>query len=147
MDANCLKINISKIEYIKFGNARQLGKCISNSINFEDIYIKQADPVKNLGVEMDRHLNYQKHNVNMCNKAHWNLNKMRNLRPHLSVKNATQLVLSLVISHIDFSNGLLTGLTNKSYTILQYMQNMSAKVILNKSHRAVVQSVHYNSIG
>ena len=51
------------------------------------------------------------------------------------MKNATQLVLSLVIFHIDFSNGLLTGLPNKSYKILQHMQNMSAKVILNKLHR------------
>ena len=39
MDANHLKINISKTEYIKFGNSRQLGKCTSNKINFEDIHI------------------------------------------------------------------------------------------------------------
>ena len=135
MDANHLKINICKMEYIKFGNPRWLGKCIFSSINFEDIQIKQADSVKYLGVEMDKHLNYQKHIVNKCNKAHWNLSKIRNLRPHLSVKNATQLVLSLVIFHIDFSNGLLTRLPNKSYKILHHMQNMSAKVILNKSHR------------
>ena len=97
MDANCLKITISKMEYIKFGNPGQLGKCISNSINFEDIHFKQADSVKNLGVEMDKHLNYQKHIVNRCNIVHWNLSKIRNLRLHLSVKNATQLIPSLVI--------------------------------------------------
>ena len=51
------------------------------------------------------------------------------------MKNATQLVLSLVILHIDFSDGILTGLSYKSYKILQHMQNMSAKVILNKSYR------------
>ena len=123
------------MEYINFGNPRQLGKCISNSINFEDIQIKQADSVKNFGVEMDKHLNYQKPIVNKYNKAHWNLSKIRNLRLHLSVKNATQLVLSLVILHIDYSNGLLTGLPHKSCKILQCMQNMSAKVILNKSYR------------
>ena len=81
MDANCLKINISKIKYM-FGNPWQLGKCISNIINFEDIQNKQADSVKNLGVEMDKHLNYQKHIVNKCNKVNWNLSKVRNLRPH-----------------------------------------------------------------
>ena len=69
MDANCLKINISKTEYIKFGNPRQLGKCISNNINFEDIHIRQTDSVKILGVVMDKHLNYQKHIVNKCNKV------------------------------------------------------------------------------
>ena len=131
------------MEYIKFGNPRQLEKCISNSNNFEDIQIKQADPFKNLGVEMDKHLNYQKHIVNKCNKTHWNLGKIRNLRPPLSVKNATQLVLSLVISHMDFPSVLLTGLPSKAYKILQGMQNMSAKVILDKPHRGIViQSVH-----
>ena len=84
---------------------------------------------------MDKHLNYHKHIVNKCNKAQLNLSNIRNLRLHLSVKNTTQLVLSLVISYIDFSNGLLTGLPNKSYKVLQHVQNMSAKVILHKSHR------------
>ena len=84
---------------------------------------------------MDKHLNYQKHIVSKCNKVQWNLSKIRHLRLYLSVKNTTQLVLSLVISHIDFSNGLLIGLPNKSYKVLQHVQNMSAKVILNKSHR------------
>ena len=37
MDANHLKINISKTGYIKFGKPRQLGKCTSNKINFENI--------------------------------------------------------------------------------------------------------------
>ena len=121
--------------YVKFGKPRQKGKCISNSINFEDIQIKQADSVKNLGVENDKHLNYQKHIVNKCNKVHWNLSKIRNLRPHLSVRNTTQLVLSLVILHIDLSNGLLTGLSNKSHKILKYVQKTSAKVLSNKLHR------------
>ena len=93
------------------------------------------DSVKILGVVMDKHLNYQKHIVNKCNKAQWNLSKIRNMRLHLSVKNTTQLVLSLIILHIDFSNGLLTWLPNKSYKVQQHMQNMSVKVILNKSHR------------
>ena len=84
---------------------------------------------------MDKHLNYQKCIVNECDKVLWNLSKIRNLRLHLSVKNATQLVLSLFIPHIGFSNGLLKGLPSKSYKILQCIQNMSAKVILNKSHR------------
>ena len=43
MDANHLKIIIIKTEYIKFGNPRQLGKCISNNINFEDIQIRQME--------------------------------------------------------------------------------------------------------
>ena len=135
MDANCLKINIPKTEYIKFGNPGQLRKCTANKINFEDIQIRQTDLVKILGFVMDKHLNYQKHIVNKCNKAQWNLSKIRNLRPHLLVKNTTQLILSLVISHMDFSNGLLTGLPNKSCKALQCVQNMSAKVILNKSYR------------
>ena len=66
---------------------------------------------------------------------HWNLSEIRNLKLHLSVKNAVQLVLSLVILHIDFSNGLLTGVPSRSYKLLQYVQDISAKVILNKLHR------------
>ena len=130
-----LRLTSLKQTTLSFGNPRQPGKYTSNKINIEDIQIRQTDFVKILGVVMDKHLNYQKHIVNKCNKVQWNLSKIRNQRPRLSVKNTTQLVLSLVILHIDFSNGLMTGLPNKSYKALQHVQNMSAKVILNKSYR------------
>ena len=101
MDANCLKFNISKMEYIKFGNPRQLEKCISNTINFEDIQLKQADSVKNLGVEMDTHLNYQKHIVNKCNKVHWNLSKIRNVSASVSEEcNSTSTIFSYIAYRI-----------------------------------------------
>ena len=39
--------------------------------------------------------------------------------------------LSLVISHLDFSNALYIGLPNKNINTLQRMQNMAAKTVLN----------------
>ena len=37
-----------------------------------------------------------------------------------------------VISHLDFSNSLLTGLPKKVYKVMQRVQNISAKLVLKR---------------
>ena len=42
------------------------------------------------------------------------------------------LIKSLVVSHLDYANSLLTGLPAKTIKIMQNIQNLAAKVILGK---------------
>ena len=119
MDMNQLKINMSKTEFIRFGNQRQLDKCTTNSLKYDSETIDQVDCVKNFGVLMDRTLSYSKHIRKKCEIAYHNLKNIRQLRGDLNEQNVTQLKLALVISHLDFSNSLLTGLPNKVYKVMQ----------------------------
>ena len=57
---------------------------------------------------------------------------IRQLRGNCNEQNATQLILALVISNLDFSNLLLTGLPKKVYKVMQRVQNISAKLILKR---------------
>ena len=61
MDMNQLKINMSKMEFIRFGSQRQLAKCTTNSLKYDSETIDQLVCVKNVGVLMDRTLSYSKH--------------------------------------------------------------------------------------
>ena len=81
---------------------------------------------------MDRTLSYYKHIHKKCAIAYHNLRNIRQLRGNLNEQNVTQLILTLVISHLDFSNSLLTGLPKKVYKIMQRVQNVSAKLILKR---------------
>ena len=74
---------------------------------------------------MDRTLFYSKHINKKCAIAYHNLMNIRQLRGNLNEQNTTQLILALVISHLDFSNSLLTGLTKKVYEVMQRVQNIS----------------------
>ena len=80
MDMNQLKINMSKIKFIRFGNQRQLDKCITNSLNYDLETINQVDCVKNLGVLIDRTLSYSKCINKKCAIACHNLMNIRQLR-------------------------------------------------------------------
>ena len=133
MDMNQLKINMSKTEFIRFGNQRHLDKCTTKSLKYDSETIDQVDCVKNLGILMDRTLSYSKHINKKCAIAYHNLMNIRQLRCNLKEQNAIQLILALVISHLDFSNSLLTGLPKKVYKVMQRVQNISAKLILKRN--------------
>ena len=63
-----MKINMSKTEFIRFGNQRQLDKCTTSSLNYDSETIDQVDCVQNLGVLMDRILLYSEtYKQEMCN--------------------------------------------------------------------------------
>ena len=49
----------------------------------------------------------------------------------LNQKTAETLVLSLVISHLDYANVILTCLCEKTMEKLQRIQNMAAKLVLD----------------
>ena len=53
----------------------------------------------------------------------------------MNEQNVTQLILALVISHLDFSNSLFTGLSKKVYKIMQRVQNCSARLILKRERK------------
>ena len=68
-----------------------------------------------------------------CKAAMINLLKIRAARKFLTRKACTKMVISLVISHFDYANSLLVGLKQVSLNQLQRVQNMAAKIVLNKS--------------
>ena len=83
-DMNQLKINMSKTEFIRFGNQRQLDKGTTNSLNYDSETGDQVDCVKDLGVLMDRTLLYYKHINKKCAIAYHNLMIISQLRGNLN---------------------------------------------------------------
>ena len=61
-----------------------------------------------------------------------NLLKIRAARKYLTRKTCAKLTISLVISHLDYANAILAGLPKVSLDQLQRVQNMAAKIVLNK---------------
>ena len=61
-----------------------------------------------------------------------NFIKIKAIRPSLTAAACHTLVLMLCISHLDCVNPLLYGMTKKVKSKYQRIQNMSAKLVLNK---------------
>ena len=71
-----------------------------------------------------------------------NLLKIINIRKFLDRDTATQLTVSLCLTHLDYVNSLLIRLPDCSIKLMQKVQNMAAKVVLNlKKHDSSTQAL------
>ena len=138
MDQNRLKMNSSKTEFILFGSSHQLEKSSSRSLNVNGEQVDVSDEIKYLGVHLDKNLTLKHHITLVCRKAMWNIQRIKLVRNVLTSDACETLVLGLVISHLDYANGLYIGLPNCDIQKLQRVQNIGAKLVINTS-----DSSHY----
>ncbi len=132
MNENTLKMNTSKTEFIMFGSRQQLDKCNIKQINIASDYIEVESCIRYLGAFLDETLTFKEHVKRKCRTAMLNYLKIKNIRKYLT-KEATEIVvLSLVISHLDFCNVILYGISQSEIQKMQRIQNMCAKLVLNR---------------
>ena len=81
MDQARLKMNPSKTEFIHFGNAPQLHKCITNSIDVAEDLILRSDVIRYLGIWLDAALNFKLHVTKKCKAAMLNFIRIRGISP------------------------------------------------------------------
>ena len=133
MDGNQLKMNDGKTEFIMFGSKYQLSKCVTHHININRVSVQTADVISYLGAWMDKHLSF-KHQVKVkCKVAMFGLIRIKRLRTYLTESMCNILVMSLVMSRIDYANGILMKLPDCVLGHVQRVQDMAAKIIMGKS--------------
>jgi hypothetical protein len=132
---NKLSNNSEKTEFMLIGSKHNLNKVDTDSLKVNDISIKTADKVRNLGVILDKTMSMEPQVKNMCKKAFFNIRNIASIRKCLSIADTKTAVHALVTPHLDYGNSLLPG-TNKSILDkLQIAQNASAQLIMRlKKH-------------
>ena len=132
MDQVCLKMNESKTEFIYFGWPSQLDKCIKTTININGEEIERANITKYLGAYLDSKLDFKEHIKTKCKAAMLNIYKIRAARKNLSRSVCNKLMVSLVLSHLDYANSLLGNLLKSRINKMQLVQNIAARITLGK---------------
>ena len=132
MDANRLKLNDEKTEYIMFGSRHMLQRSATDQISINGIDIERSEEVKYLGAFLDAQLTLKKQITMKCRSAMNGLRLIRQIRHHLSDDACHVIVLGLVISHLDYANALYINLPSTEINKLQRIQNFAAKLITNK---------------
>ena len=133
MDAVKLKLNETKTDFIYFGGKQQLAKTRRNTININGETIQHTNKIKYPGGHLDSSLTLKDHIIAKSKAATINIIKIRNIRKYLNQDICTKLVISLVLSHLDYSNSLLSGLLDSSINILQKVQNSAARLVLGRN--------------
>ena len=147
MDQARLKMNPSKTEFIHFGNAPQLHKCITNSIDVAGDLILRSDVIRYLGIWLDATLNFKLHVTKKCKAAMVNFIRIRGICHLLTEEATSSLVLSLCVSHLDYCNAVLYGLPDITINRMQRVQNMCVCLVLRwtkwDSAKACLAKLHW----
>ena len=132
-DSNRLKMNATKTEFIMFGSKKQLQQCTTEALKVNDDLVPTSHTIIYLGAWLDQHLSFKTHVKKKCQTAMMNLQRIKTIYHMLSQEAYHQLMLGLVISHLDYVNAILINLPQGEIQKLQRIQNMAANIILCKS--------------
>ena len=133
MDAVKLKLNKTKTEFIYFSGKHQLAKTGRGTININGETIQWTNIIKYHGGHLDSSLTFKGHIIDKSKAATINIIKIRNIRKYLNQDTCHKLIISLVLSHLDYSNSLLSGLPDPSIKILHKVQNSAARLVLGRN--------------
>ena len=147
MDENCLKMNDDKTAYIVFVSNKMAKKIQTQSISINGININKREGIQYLGAWLDEHLTLREHIKRKCRITMVNLQCIHLIRQYLTQDTTQTLVLGIVMSHLDYSNAIFSGLPDKDMANLQRIQNAGAKLVLQKDKLASQQNAHMHYTG
>ena len=93
---------------------------------------RSSKTVRCLGVVLDPAMSFKEHVAGLTNACYYHLRQLRSVRRSLSVDSWHALVRALILSRIDYCNGLLGGATNAMLDQINRVLRASARLILQK---------------
>ena len=128
-----LKMNTDKTEFIIFGSKYYTDHNTIQSITIGGENVHRVDVVRCLGSHLDQNLNMKEHVKIKSKAAMLNFRRIRSIRTYIDRETCETLVLTLVMSHLDYCNSTLIGVPHKTIHQFQRIQNMCAKLVLSRT--------------
>ena len=124
-----VKVNSSKTHCMFVTNQRTR---LAETITIDGIGIEIKDSVKVLGVTLDYQLGFSSFINNTCAKSYYHLRRITSIRKYLSFDLTKLLILTFVITRLDYCNSLLYGAPDYMIKKLQRVQNRAACLLLHQ---------------
>jgi hypothetical protein len=129
MSCNYLCLNDAKTELLLIGTAVQLRKLSFPPVKIGSALIHPSSTARSLGVKLDAGLKLKEHVAAACKSSWYHLRTIAKVRPCLSQTQSEQLIHALVMSRIDYCNGLLAGARKADLDKLQRIMNAAARIV------------------
>ena len=128
MACNFLQLNDSKTEIILFGSPSSVAN-LSNALG--PLSPNLHNLVKNLGVQLDGSLNFNKQVSSVVKASFYQLRTIAKLKPILSATDLETVVHAFISSRLDYCNSLYIGISQSNLNKLQLVQNAAARLLTN----------------
>ena len=126
---NGLKLNDEKTEVILIGSNHFRSKMSDFKLTVGENKVSSVSSVRNLGVLFDQSLSMENFVLKKCQIATLNLRSIAGMRKYMDDDVARTLIQAMVISKLDYANGLLYGVNKNLIAKLQLVQNSVARLI------------------
>lgn len=131
--SNGLALNPDKTDAILFGTHQNLRSFPHiPHINVTGSNITLSDKIKILGVFLDKTLSFNNHVSNICKTSLYHIRSLRHIRPSLNTDVAKTIGSAIIGSRLDYANSLLYNTSKSNINKLQKVQNLLAKIVLNR---------------
>ena len=127
-----LNINAKKTEFIVFCEPSKNASIKNVALQLHSHSIKQKECVKYLGVQLDQNLNYQNEVKYILRKRACGIKTIYCVRDFLPTKNRLLLLNALVISHLQYSSILLSGISRSLSLTLEKQLNWGIKACFSR---------------
>ena len=133
-----LQLNDDKTELLVITPLSSASKHSLTDVVIGDSILQPTAVARNIGVMFDSELSIKSQVSKLCQVAFFHLHRIRSIRDCFIQHETELLVHSLVISRLDYGNGLLYYVTDQLLDKLQRVQNVAARI--------VVRACRYNHI-
>ncbi len=123
---NFLQLNKEKTEVIALGNKDEVVK-VNAYLDSRGQTTKNQ--LKNLVLILETDLSFSSHVKAVTKSAYFHFKNIARIRCFVSSQDLEKLVHAFITSRVDYCNGLLTGLPEKTIRQLQLIQNAAARIL------------------
>ena len=125
MTTSMLKLKDDKLEFILFGMHQQLKKIQTKPIAIGSTLMAPVDCIRNLGFLYGKILKNHHHINKITSGTFLQIRNIRTICSRLNFESAKALTQALVLSKLDYCNGLLLGSAEYQLEKLQRIHNMA----------------------
>ena len=126
---NMLKLNEQKTEFFIAVPDHLKSKVPSVSLLVGDKVIEPSENVRNLGVLFDSSMCMHFHITTLCSSLTYQLRNINRIHKFMHFDTCHLIIRALILSRLDYGNGLLFGSNISDIQRLQRIQNWAVKLI------------------
>lgn len=129
MRSNRLQLNADKSEVVWIASSRRQHQLPIDPLIFDGQPVRPVKSVRNLGIYLDSDLSMRCHVSRTVSRCFAALRQLQHVRRVVPVDVFRHLVVALVLSRLDYANGVLAGLPANLLRRLQSVLNAGARLI------------------
>ena len=130
MKSNRLQLNTDKTEILWCATSRRQSQLPKSSLRICSDFVAPSSTVRDLGIYLDADLSVKSHVRRVTSSCFAILRQLRSLRRSIPSSVYRTLIMSLILTKLDYGNATLAGLPAYLVSRLQSVMNAAARSII-----------------